>query len=250
MRPRLSLERGGAPAHAQIGEQLAEAIASGALAPGDRLPPERVLAAELGVSRMTVRQALGALERRGLIARTQGRGGGTFVARPKLVRDLGAFSGLSEQLRRQGVRAGALVLHARSRPASSAVAAALELAVDEQVVEVERVRLADGERFALERSSLPADRFAGLLELDLERSLYELLAEHWDAAPVRAVERLEPVLASEAEARALGVMRGAPLMLVERVAHDVTGRPVEFARDRFRADRTRVVAWRSELART
>jgi GntR family transcriptional regulator len=245
---RLSLSRGGGPAHAQIGDQLTDAIASGALAAGDRLPPERELAAELGVSRMTVRQALGALERRGLIARTQGRGGGTFVARPKLVRDLGTFCGLSEQLRRQGIRAGARVLRARRRAASGAAAAALELAVDEPVVEVERLRLADAEPFALERSWFPAHRFAGLLELELAGSLYELLAEHWDAAPVRAVERLEPVLASEAEARALGVPGGTPLMLVERVAHDVTGRPVEFARDRFRGDRMRVVAWTSQLA--
>ncbi|HKI91938.1 MAG TPA: GntR family transcriptional regulator [Gaiellaceae bacterium] len=249
MRPRLQLARGhgGPPAHLQITDQLGEAIANGKLAPGDRLPPERELAAELGVSRMTVRQALGALESQGLLVRAQGRGGGTFVARPKLERDLGTFSGLSEELRRQGVRAGARVLHSRQRVASTTVAAALELQRSEHVVEIERVRLADGEPFAIERSCFPAHRFADLLGLDLEGSLYELLAEHWDAAPVRAVERLEPVLATEAEADALGVPRGAPLMLVERIAYDAAGAPVEFARDRFRGDRTRIVAWTSEL---
>jgi DNA-binding GntR family transcriptional regulator len=65
------------PAWAQIEAQLAERIESGGLQAGERLPPERELARSLGVSRMTVRQALDALSRRGLVERGVGRG--TFV---------------------------------------------------------------------------------------------------------------------------------------------------------------------------
>ena len=50
------------------------------------------------------------------------------------------------------------------------------------------------------------------------------------------------------EAEALEVREGAPLMLVERVAYAAAGHPVEFARDLFRGDRTRIVMWTSELA--
>ena len=220
--------------YAQIIAEIEQAIGDGALAPGDRLPSERELAAAHGVSRMTVRQALQALESRGVLRRSIGRSGGSFVARPKLERDLGTFSGLSEQLRCQGVAAGARVVSARE--------------ID-GVVEIVRVRLADGEPFALERSSFPADRFRSLLELDLTGSLYDLLDERFDAAPVRAVERIEPVLADEDEAEALGLPVGAPLMLVDRTAYDDGGLVVETARDVFRGDRTRIVAWASELAR-
>jgi GntR family transcriptional regulator len=220
--------------YARIVEQIERAIADGTLGHGDRLPPERELAAEHGVSRMTVRQALQTLESRGLLRRTIGRSGGSFVARPKLERDLGTFSGLSEQLRRQGVAAGARVVSACEVDAA---------------IEIVRVRLADGEPLALERSSFPADRFGGLLELDLTGSLYDLLDEHFDAAPVRAVERIEPVLADDEEAAALGVAAGAPLMLVDRSAYDAAGLIVERARDVFRGDRTRIVAWTSELVR-
>ena len=220
--------------YARIVAQIEQGIANGALAPGDRLPPERELAAAHGVSRMTVRQALQMLESRGLLRRSIGRSGGSFVAQPKLERDLGTFSGLSEQLRRQGVAAGARVVSAQE--------------VDGAIVIV-RVRLADGEPFALERSSFPADRFAGLLDLDLTGSLYDLLAEHFGAAPVRAVERIEPVIADADEAGALGLPAGAPLMLVDRTAYDDDGLVVETARDVFRGDRTRIVAWTSELMR-
>ena len=233
---RLELQRGRdrRPAHAQIADGLVEAIARGELAAGDRLPPERDLAAQLGVSRMTLRQALGTLVARGLVVRSIGRRGGTWVAGPKLERDLGTFAGLSEQLRRQGVEAGAVVLSAQAA---------------DDAVEVVRVRLADGLPFALERSRFPGDRFAGLLELDLTGSLYDLLDEAFDARPVRAVERIEPVLAGAKDAAALGLRRGAPLLLVQREAYDAGGLVVETARDLFRGDRIRVVAWTSELVR-
>jgi GntR family transcriptional regulator len=217
--------------YAQIIAEIERAIADGDLAAGDRLPPERALAEEHGVSRMTVRQALQSLESRGLLRRAIGRNGGSFVERPKVERDLGTFSGLSEQLARQGVAAGARVLSA--------------FEVD-GAIEIVRVRLADGEPFAVERSSFPADRFRGLLGCDLTGSLYELLGED---APVRAVERIEPVLADAEDAAALGLRVGAPLMLVDRVAYDETGLVVEKARDVFRGDRTRIVAWTSELVR-
>ena len=92
--------------YARIVAHVEQAIAAGELAPGDRLPAERELAAEHGVSRMTVRQALQTLESRGLLRRAIGRNGGSFVAQPKLERDLGTFSGLSEQLRQAGSRGG------------------------------------------------------------------------------------------------------------------------------------------------
>jgi GntR family transcriptional regulator len=217
--------------YAQIINQIEQEIADGELAPGDRLPSERALAEAHAVSRMTVRQALQSLESRGLLRRAIGRNGGSFVARPKVERDLGTFSGLSEQLARQGVVAGARVLSARE--------------VD-GAVEIVRVRLADGEPFAVERSSFPADRFRSLLDCDLTGSLYELLG---DDAPVRAVERIEPVLADAEDAASLGLRAGAPLMLVDRVAYDAAGLVVETARDVFRGDRTRIVAWTSELVR-
>jgi GntR family transcriptional regulator len=216
--------------YAAIIAEIEQAIARGRLAPGDRLPAERALAEQHGVSRMTVRQALQSLEARGLLHRTIGRNGGSFVAQPKLERDLGTFSGLSEQLARQGVSAGARVLSAHEVGGA---------------VEISRVRYADGEPFALEHSMFPS-RFAWLLELDLTGSLYELLG---DEAPVRAVERIEPIAADEDEAAALELRVGAPLLLVDRVAYGADGEVVETARDVFRGDRTRIVAWTSELVR-
>ena len=232
---------GRGPAHAQIEEWLEGAIAAGRLAAGDRLPPERELAGKLRVSRMTLRQALASLERRGLVTRQVGREGGTFVDEPKL--ELVGFSALSDQLRGLGLAAGARVLSAVERVTSSAEEAALGSGA---VYEIRRVRLANGEPIALERNVFPADAFPGLLDEALEGSLYALMRARGDEVPVRAVERLEPTLARVDEADELGVARGRPLMLVERVAYGPSGRALELSRDLFRGDRTRVV-WESEI---
>ncbi len=195
----------GTTMHGQIEEWLAEAIESGRLAPGDRLPTEQDLAAWLEVSRMTLRHALATLARRGLVERAVGRNGGTFVAQGKLVQDRTTLAG------------------------------------------IRRVRLGDGRPIAVECSVFPAALFPGLLQCRLDGSLYELLDEKYQQRPCRARESLEPVTAGVREAEALEVREGAPLMLVERIAYAQAGHPVEFARDLFRGDRTRIVMWTSEL---
>lgn len=238
----------GSIAHRQIEDWLAEEIAAGRLAPGDRLPTEHELAAWLGVSRMTLRHALAALAQRGLVTRTVGRKGGTFVAAPKLEQDLTVLAGFSQQLRRYGLVAGARVLAAAQVPATATAAAALDIAQGDPVYQVRRLRLADGEPILLEDSLFPAERCPQLLDYRLDGSLYDLLDEKYGQRPHRARESLEPVTAGVREAEALHVPEGAPLMLVERTAYARSGVPLEFARDLFRGDRTRVVVWTAELA--
>jgi GntR family transcriptional regulator len=235
------VDRSGPPAYAQIEDRLAEAVRVGDLKPGDRLPSERQLAERLQVSRMTLRQALDSLARRGLVTRAVGRRGGTFVAEPKIERDLSAVSGLTQQLRRQGHRAGASVVSAETIRAGRSAAEALAVPEGARVYEIVRLRYSDGEPLALERSVFPAKRFPGLLDHPLEGSLYEVLRDRFGERLSRAVERLEPVVADRHEATLLAVKIGAPLLAVERTAFGDDLTPVEWARDLFRGDRLRVV---------
>ncbi len=233
-------------AHEQAEEEIAHLIAAQMLSAGTRLPPERELAEQLGVSRMTLRRALGSLERRGLILRRAGRGGGTFVAEPKVDRRLEDLVGVPEMLRRQGVTAGTRMISATLRRAGEAAADALGIDEDALVYDVWRIRLANGVPLSLERTRLPAEQFPDFLERPLSGSIYELLASHYDAVPARALERIESVLAEREVAAALGVAEGAALMSVERVTYDESGLAIEFGNDLFRGDRTRVVVVRAQ----
>src|ERR1035441_2191081 len=179
----------GTTVHAQIEDWLAGQISAGRLVPGDRLAAEQDLAAWFGVSRMTLRHALGELARRGLVTKAVGRRGGTFVAAPKLEQDLTTLAGFSEQLRRGGMVAGARVLTATQRPASPAAAAALGMAADDLVVQVRRLRLADGKPIAVEHSQFPAAQFPGLLGCPVDGSLYCAVAGRDRAGAARAPPR-------------------------------------------------------------
>jgi GntR family transcriptional regulator len=230
----------GRPAYQQLEAQVADAVARGALGPGDRLPPERDLAHRLGVSRMTIRQAFDALARRGLVERGVGRG--TFIAAPRVDLDrTQRVAGFSEQMQRSGLEPGATVLEAAVQRAPSAVARGLGLAPGAQVARIRRVRSGGGIALTLEDSWLPDALFPGITGLDLGGSLYALMGEHFGHAPQRALEHLSPVAARASDAAALGVRARSPLMLVERVAHDAAGAAVEYAQDRHRGDRARFV---------
>ncbi len=233
--------------HAQIADSVAAAIADGRLRPGDQLAPERELAKEFGVNRLTVRQALADLQLRRLIRRRTGRNGGTFIADPMIDYDLTTFAGFSAQARRHGRVAGATVLRAELVDADAATLEALQLDAGSQVVVIDRLRLANQVPVLVEHSCFPADRFSSLLDAPLEGSIYDLLDERFGARPRRAVESIEPVRADARLAKLLGVPRGRPLLAVNRVAFDAGGVPVECARDVLRGDRARTIVWSFEL---
>jgi GntR family transcriptional regulator len=228
------------PSHTRIEQWLRDRIEAGHVVPDDKLPPEEELAAALGVSRMTLRQALGSLEATGTLARRRGRAGGTFIREQQFNIDLTGLPGFTEQMRRANVRAGARVVSVRRMRAERAVATALELTSGKDVFEIIRVRSARREPLALEETYLPCHLFKGLDRRQLTGSIYAIMRKDYDLAPHTAQEWLEPALASDEHAELLEVEPGAPLMLVTRTSFTVAGHAVEHAYDRYRADRTRI----------
>ncbi len=212
-----------------------------AMRPGERLGTERELAERLEVARSTIRAALADLERNGTVRRVRGRAGGIFAAERKVERDLTSLAGLPTYLRRQGFESDARVLSTATVEADDETAAALQLGAGDLVLEIVRVRLADGEPISLERASFPADRFPHMLDRSLSGSLYELMQNEYGLVPGESEERIEVVTAGTAEARLLGVPRGAPLLTVARTTWDADGRPFERSHDLFRGDRARIV---------
>ena len=189
--------------------RLLDLINSGALRPGDRLGTERELAARLSVSRSTLRQVLAVLAEGGVVRRVPGRAGGTFVAHAKVDRDLSVIVGLPEYLRRQGFVAGTQVLSATMSGADDVAADNLAVPAGSLLIDIVRIRLADGIPISLERVQLPAEIFPGLLELPLGGSIYDLLDAHYGVRPDEVVEHLEVAEANTDEAALLAVSPGA-----------------------------------------
>jgi GntR family transcriptional regulator len=213
------------PLYRQAKELLVQRIAEGAWQPGQILPNEFEIAADLGVSQGTVRKALDEMTAENLLVRKQGRG--TFVARHDEERILFQFFKL---VRDDGARRfpESRVLDVRVVRAAPEARKRLGLAAGEKVVQIERVRSVAGIACIAEGMVLPHRLFAGIETGDLPNNLYELYASRFGVTIARASERLKAVAATSRTARHLGVAAGTPLLSVDRMAFDIGGAPVEW----------------------
>ncbi|MGC0211677.1 GntR family transcriptional regulator [Streptomyces levis] len=226
------------PKYYRVKQQVVEIAES--LTPGERLPAERLLALRLDTSRTTVRQALQELVGEGRLDRIQGKG--TFVAPPKLYRTL-QLTSYTEDMLAQGLQPASRVLDTRHIKADEELSRRLAIGIGEEVVLIERLRLADDEPMAIESTHLSARRFPDLLEtLAGYSSLYTALAEVYGVRLSEAEEGIETTLANPYEAELLSTVVGLPMMLLSRHSHDTDGRPVEWVRSVYRGSRYKFVA--------
>jgi GntR family transcriptional regulator len=208
--------------------------------PGAKLGSERDLSERYGTSRSSLRQVLAALEEAGLVHRVIGRSGGIFISHVQVQRSLSDVVGVPAFLANQGYVAGTRVLSTRITVPDVITQKALQLAAGAFVVEIQRVRLADGSPISLELAQFPADAFPGLLEKQLGGSIYEILENDYGLVTSQADERIEAVTATSDEASLLAIKPQSALLLITRITYDQRGVPCEFSRDLFRGDRTRL----------
>ncbi|MEO9174677.1 MAG: GNAT family N-acetyltransferase [Gaiellales bacterium] len=228
-------EKGNQPKYRQLREALIERIRG--LPEGAALPTERELCADFGVSRATVRHALQRLEGEQRIYRRQGKG--TFVSRVKIEQRLGLTSH-TEEMRARGMVPGSKLIDVSRVPASAEVAGALRLGEGTEVLQIERLRLADGDPIAIEVLYLNAERFDGIsAALGESGSFYQLLHSDYGVELASAEETIEAVVAGTREAKLLGCGPAAPLLLLSRLSLDTAGRPTEYVRSLYRGDRFR-----------
>jgi GntR family transcriptional regulator len=204
---------------------------------GTAMPTERELCLTYGVSRATVRQALGQLELEQRIFRRQGKG--TFVARPKIEQRLELMSH-TEGMRERGIVPSSKLIDVRRIPAGLDVGAQLGLSPKAEVLRIERLRLADGDPIAIEVLYLNADRFDGITAaLSDNGSLYQLLSSNYGVELASAEETIEAVVAEGRDAALLKCQPGMPLLMLSRRTLDTSDQPTEFVRSLYRGDRYR-----------
>jgi GntR family transcriptional regulator len=222
----------------EIRDQVLELIET--LEVGDAIPSERLLGADLGVSRLTVRAALDELVREGYLTRR--RGAGTFVAEPKVAKGM-TITSFSDDMRQRGLTPGSRTLEFRTIAAGARLGRILHVSPSEPVLSVKRLRLADGEPMAVELLHVRAALFPGLSARDLEESsFYDLLERRYGIEIVGGTQTVEPTVTSEDESGSLGVPLHSPALLFERVTRAANGDVVEFTSSIYRGDRYRIVS--------
>jgi GntR family transcriptional regulator len=224
------------PLYHQLKTHIHRQIAQGLWKPGDRIPSESEIGEEFKISRTTVRQAIGELENDGVLIRKHGVG--TFVARPHIEKRATKLTGFTQDMRSRGLKPSSTVLHKQLIPAPADVASWLNVPVNEPVVMIKRLRLADDEPMGIDTVYYPHAKYGGLLDEDLENSsLYELLAEKYNTLPTRSELQLSAGECSVEDARDLGIRRGNPVLQLVRTTFDQNNEPFEQVYALLRGDR-------------
>lgn len=218
--------------HAMVRRQLLTVIDG--LRPQAALPTERALAAQFGVSRMTLRNVLAELASEGRVHSVQGVG--TFVSEPRLSKEV-LVSSFTEDMQRRGHTPSSRVLMAQAVPASRDIAQALGIEPGATVYNVERLRLADAQPVCIEDAHFPSAELPGLLEQDLTSSLYAIIRTRYERRIERAVTTVSAKALSRREANLLADRPRAAALRFERVTFDNRGRPIEHCDTIYRSGR-------------
>ncbi|MEV0948239.1 GntR family transcriptional regulator [Rhodococcus sp. NPDC049939] len=203
---------------------------------GDLMTSERKLMNDYGVSRITVREAIGQLVNEGYLVRVRGKG--TFVARRRVQSKLHLAS-FTEEMRAQGHTPTTVVLLREERVAPEVTAKALGLAPKAVAYHIKRLRLADGEPVSVDDGWFNATAFPGLVDLDLTGSIYSATAERYGMPIDRAEQTVSADGANSEIATLLGIKKGAPVLFFDRVSFSGST-TVEHTRSWYRSDRYQV----------
>jgi GntR family transcriptional regulator len=238
------------PLWLQAVEVITREIESGALRPGSRLPPERELCQELGISRVTLRKALNELVGQGVLRPSHGRG--WYVAAPAAgsapARDWpNNLESFTETAERMGLPATSDVLRAETVPATLDDAERLLVAPGTPIFVLERVRLLGGVPIAVDATKLPVALLPGAEDVDFStESIYARL-EAAGAVLARADSTIEATVADDDLAEHLQVAPGSPVLVMTQLVMDAGERPILSSVIRYGGERYRL---RTQFART
>ncbi|WP_434563484.1 GntR family transcriptional regulator [Pseudomonas sp. R1-6] len=223
------------PLHLQLRDLLRTRILDGEYPQGSQMPSESELGALFRVSRITVRQALGDLQKEGLIFKIHGKG--TFVAKPKTFQNVSTLQGLAESMTGRGFEVINRLRSFKFIPADKPVAERLKVAEGDVVAQIKRVRLINREPVSLEMTYLPKDLGERLEKADLvTRDIFLILENDCGLALGHADLAIDAVLADSELCQALEVEPGSPVMRIERLTHGADGRPLDFEYLYYRGD--------------
>ena len=233
---RLSLDSD-IPLYAQLVGIIKRNISTGVLAVGESLPSEAELCRAMGVSRNTVRQAIGELEDEGLVVRKRGRG--TFVAEPANNRRAVRYS-FTTEVSSMGKTPSSTLLDFRIMELDAELSEKMELRPGTPVYCFTRIRNVDGEPLILETSFYPQYIYPNLTREMMETHSFYSLLYHVGIIPFAAEDVYEAVTLGKENAEMLGVAEGSCAFFHQRLTRTEDGRVYEYTRSYIRGDRVRL----------
>jgi len=228
-------KKSGNPIYVQIAEGIGSLLERGSFPPGFLLPAERVLCGQYGVSRMTLRQAMSILERKGLIESHRGRG--TFVAPKRLQKQEQELRSFTEEIRARGGKPYSRLISFEQIAPKRAARDLFGLSEGEKVYEICRLRLKDETPLAVESVQVPQRLAPWLERFDLARnSLYRIFEESYGIRLETSMEEISAELPTAVDRKLLEVPKSAAVLVIKRKTFTETGNAIELSRSTYRGD--------------
>jgi GntR family transcriptional regulator len=224
---------GGTPLHREAERRIRSLISQPEYRDGALLPNEIGLAEKLGISRHTLRAAIGRLVTEGLLIRTAGLG--TRVCLKPVRTDVNAWSSFTREMERLGIEVVNFSQETQWQVPPAEVAGKLGIEADVPAFHLVRIRGWEGSPTVVADSWLhPRLGLSG--DEDFSKPLYEIVQRASGTRPTRSDEEISVACASESIARMLGVKSGAPLFSRKRLVFDAQNQAIEFSSNTYRAD--------------
>lgn len=216
------------PLYIQLMNEIEENINNRVFLPGERLKSESEMAKEYGVSIITVRNAIGALVKKGLVERKHGKG--SFVSKPKYTRNIKKIQSFSEMCHQIGVEPGAKMLENKLIIPDEKISKVLEIPKGTPVVFISRLRYANNEPVVIENSYF-STKYAFLLGQKFDNiSLFDFIKKKLkvSVAVSSSEKRIEICKANQKEAELLDVKKNSSMLFIKSVAYDIDNEPMYF----------------------
>lgn len=221
------------PVYYQLKNIILKKIENGEFGVEQPIPSERELGETLGISRMTVRQALNQLVSEGVLYRQKGKG--TFVSKSKIYqRNISSFS---DTVRSKGMEPTTRILNFVRTEVPAEVAAALGVDAEEIVYNIKRLRLADNIPVAIEEVFIPEMYCSGLEKYDLTASLYSLLKNEYSYSINYTDNMIEAVKPSKEDRELLEIGSSVPVLGVTGVIYTANEVRLWYEKSLYRSDK-------------
>ena len=219
-------------------EKIEAYIIKNKLEPHAKIPSERDMCEMWDFNRTTLRSAIKRLIVEGKLY--QKMGSGTYVAEPKLTRNLQDLKALSVLVKENGHTLTSKVLSVDIIESNKQTTQKLHLPLGHKVYALTRLRLIDGEPVTIENSFLDYNRFPSFSEHDFsQESLYSVIENDYGIQIARGEERLGIAYTTIDEAKHLGIKEDEVVFYLSGVVYDSQGEPVEYFKSIVRPDKMR-----------
>ncbi|AYF92920.1 GntR family transcriptional regulator [Apilactobacillus bombintestini] len=223
------------PVYIQIHNEIKKKIENGQWKLGSRIPSERQFAAEFGVSRMTLRQAIQTLVDEGILDRRVGSG--TYISNEKVQEKMSGVTSFTDIMLAQGKKPSSKTISYHVLEPSLSEIERLHIKQSDKVLRMERIRYGDGVPICFEIATIPEKIVDGLSKDDVTDSFYASLEEKKGLMPKISQQKVSATLASERISEYLDIKKGDAILLLRQITYLQDNKPFEYVRTQYVGER-------------